>query len=98
MENKKVFDEPGNWEGRTPVTNQTVRSVFIISPDKKVKLMLTYPMGTGRNFYEILRTLDSLQLAANYKVSTPVNWKYGEDVVVSPALSEAEMSAQFPVV
>ena len=89
-------DEPGNWEGRTPTTNQTVRSVFIISPDKKVKLMLTYPMGTGRNFYEILRTLDSLQLAATYKVSTPVNWKYGEDVVVSPALSEAEMQAQFP--
>lgn len=89
-------DEPGTSEGRTPATNQTVRSVFIISPDKKVKLMLTYPMGTGRNFYEILRTLDSLQLAATYKVSTPVNWEFGEDVVVSPALSEAEMNEQFP--
>ena len=89
-------EEAGTSEGRTPATNQTVRCVFIIGPDKKVKLMLTYPMGTGRNFYEILRTLDSLQLAANHKVSTPVNWKFGEDVVISPALSEAEANAQFP--
>ena len=89
-------DEPGTSDVRTAATNQTVRSVFIIGPDKKVKLMLTYPMTTGRNFDEILRVLDSMQLTATHKVSTPVNWKYGEDIVVSPALSEAEMSEQFP--
>lgn len=97
----KLFDmlpaeEPGTSDGRTAATNQTVRSVFIISPDKKVKLMLTYPMTTGRNFDEILRVLDSMQLTAKHKVSTPVNWNYGEDIVVSPALSEAEMNEQFP--
>ena len=89
-------EEPGTSEGRTAATNQTVRSVFIIGPDKKVKLMLTYPMTTGRNFDEILRVLDSMQLTANYKVSTPVNWKFGDDIVVSPALSEAEANEQFP--
>ncbi|MEO8415984.1 MAG: peroxiredoxin [Ginsengibacter sp.] len=89
-------EEPGTSEGRTAATNQTVRSVFIIGPDKKVKLMLTYPMTTGRNFDEILRVLDSMQLTARYKVSTPVNWKFGEDIVVSPALSEAETNEQFP--
>jgi alkyl hydroperoxide reductase subunit AhpC len=89
-------DEPGTWEGRTAATNQTVRTVFIIGPDKKVKLMLTYPMATGRNFDEILRVLDSLQLTSNYKVSTPVNWKNGEDIIIVPSVSEEEAKEKFP--
>ena len=70
-------------EGRTPAQNATVRSVFIIGPDKKIKLSLTYPMSTGRNFDEILRALDSIQLTAKQKVATPVNWKNGEDLMIA---------------
>jgi len=89
-------DEPGTSEGRTAATNQTVRSVFVVGPDKKIKLMLTYPMATGRNFDEILRVLDSLQLTAGYKVATPVNWKNGEDVIIVPAVSDDEAKERFP--
>lgn len=89
-------EEPGTSEGRTPVTNQTVRTVFIINPDKKVSLHLTYPMSTGRNFNEILRVLDSMQLTAAYKVSTPVNWNNGDDVIIPAALTEAEASEKYP--
>jgi alkyl hydroperoxide reductase subunit AhpC len=74
----------------------TVRSVFVIGPDKKVKLMITYPQSTGRNFDEILRVLDSLQLTAGYQVSTPVNWKEGEDVIIVPAVSDEDAKAKFP--
>ncbi|MBK9329326.1 MAG: peroxiredoxin [Sphingobacteriales bacterium] len=74
----------------------TVRSVFVIGPDKKIKLMITYPASTGRNFNEILRVIDSLQLTANYSVATPVNWKEGEDVVIAPAISDEEAAVKFP--
>jgi alkyl hydroperoxide reductase subunit AhpC len=74
----------------------TVRSVFIIAPDKKIKLIITYPASTGRNFDEILRVIDSLQLTANHSVSTPVNWKDGEDVIISPAISDDDAKAKFP--
>jgi alkyl hydroperoxide reductase subunit AhpC len=83
-------EEPGTSEGRTAATNATVRSVFIVGPDKKIKLMLTYPMTTGRNFDEILRVLDSMQLTAKHKVATPVNWKNGEDVIIVPSVSDEE--------
>jgi alkyl hydroperoxide reductase subunit AhpC len=89
-------EEPGTSEGRTPVTNQTVRTVFVIGPDKKVKLHLTYPMSTGRNFDEILRVLDSMQLTAAYTVSTPVNWKMGDDVIIPAALSLEDAQAKYP--
>ena len=89
-------DEPGTSEGRTAATNQTVRSVFIVGPDKKVKLQLTYPMTTGRNFNEILRVLDSMQLTAAHKVATPVNWKKGEDVIIVPAVSDDEAKEKYP--
>ncbi len=82
-------------EGRTPVDNQTVRTVFVIGPDKKVKLMLTYPMSTGRNFDEILRALDSLQLTARHQVSTPAQWQPGEDVIIPAALSDEEAKAKY---
>ena len=82
-------------EGRTPADNQTVRTVFIVGPDKKVKLSLTYPMTTGRNFDEILRALDSIQLTMEHQVSTPANWKQGEDVIVVPAVSEEDAEARF---
>ena len=88
-------DEPGTSEGRTPATNATVRSVFIIGPDKKIKLMLTYPMTTGRNFDEILRVLDSMQLTAKHKVATPVNWKNGDDVIIVPSVSDDEAKGMF---
>ena len=74
----------------------TVRSVFIIAPDKKIKLIITYPASTGRNFYELLRVLDSLQLTANYAVATPANWKDGEDVVISPTVKDEDIEAKFP--
>src|SRR3979411_2872868 len=77
-------------EGRTAATNATVRTVFVIGPDKKIKLMLMYPMSTGRNFDEVLRVLDSIQLTANHKVATPVNWKDGGDVIILPAVSDEE--------
>ena len=83
-------------QGRTAADNATVRSVFVIGPDKKVKAMLTYPMSTGRNFDEVLRLLDSCQLTAKHKVATPVNWKQGEDVIIVPAVSDADAKVQFP--
>lgn len=86
----------GTSEGRTAVNNETVRSVFIINPDKKIRLMITYPMTTGRNFHEILRVLDSLQLTAGHKVATPVNWKNGEDVVILTSVSDAEAKEKYP--
>jgi len=89
-------DESGTSEGRTAATNATVRSVFIIGPDKKIKLMLTYPMTTGRNFDEILRVLDSMQLTGKYKVATPVNWKNGDDVIIVPAVSDDDAKKMFP--
>ena len=82
-------------EGRTPADNQTVRTVFIIGPDKKVKLSLTYPMTTGRNFDEILRALDSIQLTARHQVATPAGWKQGEDVIVTAAVSDEEATKRF---
>jgi alkyl hydroperoxide reductase subunit AhpC len=88
-------DEVGS-DGRTAANNATVRSVFIIGPDKKIKLMLTYPMTTGRNFDEILRVLDSMQLTAKYKVATPVNWKHGEDVIITAAVTNEEAATAFP--
>ena len=81
--------------GRTPADNATVRTVFIIGPDKKVKLSLTYPMTTGRNFDEILRALDSIQLTAKYQVATPANWKQGEDVIITAAVSDEESEKRF---
>ena len=89
-------EEPGTSEGRTPITNQTVRTVFVIAPDKKVKLMLTYPMTTGRNFDEILRVIDSMQLTAKYSVATPVNWKHGDDVIITAAVKDEDIPAKFP--
>ncbi len=83
-------------DGRTAATNATVRSVFIIGPDKKIKLMLTYPMTTGRNFDEILRVLDSMQLTAAHKVATPVNWKKGDDVIIVPTVTDEEAKAKYP--
>ena len=83
-------------EGRTPVDNATVRSVFVIGPDKRVKAMLTYPMSTGRNFDEVLRLLDSCQLTAKHQVATPVNWRQGEDVIIVPAVSDEAAKAKFP--
>ena len=83
-------------DGRTAATNATVRSVFIIGPDKKIKLMLTYPMTTGRNFDEILRVLDSMQLTAKHKVATPVNWKDGDDVIIAGSVSDDDAKKLFP--
>jgi alkyl hydroperoxide reductase subunit AhpC len=83
-------------EGRTAADNATVRSVFIIGPDKKVKAMLTYPMSSGRNFDEVLRLLDSIQLTAKHQVATPVNWKHGEDVIIVPAVSDEQAKAKYP--
>jgi alkyl hydroperoxide reductase subunit AhpC len=83
-------------EGRTAADNATIRSVFMIGPDKKIKLILTYPMSTGRNFDEVLRVLDSMQLTAKHKVATPVNWKSGEDVIIVPAVNDEEAKKQYP--
>ncbi|MCY4309339.1 MAG: peroxiredoxin [Rhodobacteraceae bacterium] len=96
----KLYDmlpasEGTSSEGRTPVDNATVRSVFIIGPDKKIKLSLTYPMTTGRNFDEILRVLDSIQLTINHQVATPANWKQGEDVIITPAVSNEDAKDRF---
>jgi alkyl hydroperoxide reductase subunit AhpC len=89
--------ESGNSSaGRTPADNQTVRTVFVIGPDKKIKLMLAYPMTTGRNFDEVLRVIDSLQLTAKHKVATPVNWKNGEDVIIAGSVSDEEAKKQYP--
>jgi alkyl hydroperoxide reductase subunit AhpC len=89
-------EEPGTSEGRTAATNQAVRSVFIVSPDKKIKLILTYPMTTGRNFDEVLRVLDSMQLTAKHKVATPVNWKHGDDVIIAGSVSDDDAKTLFP--
>jgi alkyl hydroperoxide reductase subunit AhpC len=86
----------GAASGRTAADNFTVRNVYIIGPDKKIKLMLTYPMTTGRNFDEILRVVDSIQLTANHKVATPANWKNGEDVIITGAVSNEEAQTKFP--
>ena len=83
-------------DGRTAATNATVRSVFIVGPDKKIKLMMTYPMTTGRNFDEILRVLDSMQLTAKHKVATPVNWKQGDDVIIAGSVSDDDAKKMFP--
>ena len=101
LEVAKLYDmlpeEAGSTsQGRTAGDNQTVRSVFLVGPDKKVKAMLTYPMSSGRNFDEVLRLLDSLQLTAKHKVATPANWERGEDVIVLPAVSDEDAKKAFP--
>ena len=88
--------EEGSSDGRTAVDNQTVRTVFIIRPDKRIGLFLTYPMATGRNFNEILRAIDSMQLTVKHKVATPANWNKGEDVIIVPAVKEDEAKKLFP--
>jgi len=97
----KLYDmlpaDAGNTsEGRTPAANATVRTVFVIGPDKNIKLTLSYPMSTGRNFNEVLRVLDSIQLTAKHQVATPVNWKPGEDVIISPTVSDADARKKYP--
>ncbi len=89
-------DETGSAEGRTALTNATVRTVFIIGPDKNIKLMMTYPMTTGRNFNEILRVIDSMQLTSEHKVATPANWQNGDDVIIVPAVSDDEAAEKYP--
>ncbi|HEY8724246.1 MAG TPA: peroxiredoxin [Gaiellaceae bacterium] len=86
----------GDPAERTPADNQTVRNVFVVGPDKKVKLILVYPMTTGRNFDEVLRVIDSLQLTAKHKVATPVNWQQGEDVIIAGSVSDEEAAERFP--
>src|ERR1700740_3116303 len=97
----KLYDlPPASTSGyplkRTPADNQTVRNVFVIGPDKKIKLVLVYPMTTGRNFDEVLRVIDSLQLTAKHKVATPVNWKQGEDVIIAGSVSDDEAKKTYP--
>jgi alkyl hydroperoxide reductase subunit AhpC len=89
-------DTPGTSEGRTPANNQTVRTVFVIGPDKKIKLMIAYPMTTGRNFDEVLRVIDSLQLTASHRVATPVNWRQGEDVIIAGSVTDDEAKSIYP--
>jgi thioredoxin-dependent peroxiredoxin len=89
-------DVSGDPAKRTPADNQTVRNVFVVAPDKKVKLILVYPMTTGRNFDEVIRVIDSLQLTANHKVATPVNWKQGEDVFIAGSVSDDEARETYP--
>jgi thioredoxin-dependent peroxiredoxin len=89
-------DAGSTSEGRTAATNATVRTVFVVGPDKKIKLTLSYPMSTGRNFDEVLRVLDSIQLTAIHKVATPVNWKQGDDVIILPAVSDEEAKQKYP--
>src|SRR5216117_628987 len=89
-------DLEGSCEGRTPADNQTVRNVFVVGPDKKVKLMIAYPMTTGRNFDEVLRVVDSLQLTAKHKVATPVNWKQGDEVIIAGSVSNEEAKQTYP--
>ena len=101
LEVAKLFDmlhpnAGGSAKERKAPDNATVRSVFVVGPDKKIKLMLTYPMTTGRNFDEVLRVLDSMQLTAKHKVATPVNWKQGEDVIIVPAVSNDEAKEKYP--
>lgn len=97
----KLYDmlpasESGSVKERTAVDNQTVRSVFVVGPDKKIKATLSYPMSTGRNFDEVLRLLDSVQLTAKHKVATPVNWKQGDDVIILPAVGDDEAREKYP--
>ena len=89
-------DLEGSCDGRTAMDNQTVRNVYVIGPDKKVKLMIAYPMTTGRNFDEVLRVIDSLQLTAKHKVATPVNWKQGEDVIIAGSVSDEDAKKTYP--
>lgn len=89
-------NEQGSAEGRTALTNATVRSVFIVGPDKNIKLIIVYPMTTGRNFDEILRVIDSMQLTAKHKVATPVNWKQGEDVIIVPGVNNEAAEKAYP--
>jgi alkyl hydroperoxide reductase subunit AhpC len=89
-------DTSGDPGKRTPADNQTVRNVFVVGPDKAVKLILVYPMTTGRNFNEVLRVIDSLQLTAKHKVATPVNWRQGEDVIIAGSVSDDEAAERFP--
>ncbi len=89
-------DETGAAADRTAMTNATVRSVFVVGPDKNIKLMIVYPMTTGRNFDEILRVIDSMQLTAKHKVATPVNWKQGEDVIIVPGVNNEEAAKVYP--
>ena len=99
LEVAKLYDmiHPNAMGGkRTAADNATIRSVFVVGPDKKIKLVLTYPMSTGRNFDEVLRVLDSIQLTARHQVATPVNWKPGEDVIIVPAVSDDEAKQKFP--
>jgi alkyl hydroperoxide reductase subunit AhpC len=101
LEVAKLYDmlpaeEGESCEGRTAANNATVRTVFVIGPDKKIKLQLAYPMSTGRNFDEVLRVLDSMQLTAQHKVATPANWKNGEDVIILPAVSDDDAKAKYP--
>jgi alkyl hydroperoxide reductase subunit AhpC len=86
----------GGAAGRTPAMNATVRNVYVIGPDKKIKLMITYPMTTGRNFDEVLRVIDSLQLTAKHSVATPVNWKPGEKVIIAGSVSDEDAKKKFP--
>ena len=86
----------GDASARTPADNQTVRNVFVIGPDKKIKLLIVYPMTTGRNFDEVLRVINSLQLTAKHKVATPVNWRQGEDVIISGSVSDEEAKKIYP--
>ena len=101
MEISKLYNmlptsESGSSDGRTALDNETVRTVFIVGPDKKVKLFLTYPMTTGRNFNEILRVLDSMQLTSNFPVATPVNWNKGDEVIIKPSVKDEEAKKLFP--
>lgn len=101
LEIAKLFDmlpadEPGTAEGRSAANNATVRSVFIINPDKKIQLMMTYPMTTGRNFDEILRALDSIQLTSKHQVATPANWHDGDDVIIPPMVSDEQAREKYP--
>ena len=89
-------DDGATSQGRTPAQNATVRTVFLIGPDKKIRMSLTYPMSTGRNFDEVLRVLDSIQLTAKHQVATPVNWKPGEDVIIVPTVSDEDARKKFP--
>jgi alkyl hydroperoxide reductase subunit AhpC len=89
-------DAGESCDGRTAADNATVRNVYVIGPDKRIKLVLSYPMSTGRNFDEVLRVLDSMQLTAKHKVATPANWKHGEQVIILPAVTEAEAKEKYP--
>ena len=89
-------DRRGTSEGRTAADNQTVRNVFVVGPDKKIKLIIVYPMTTGRNFDEVLRVIDSLQLTAKHKVATPVNWEQGEDVIIAGSVSDDDAKKMYP--